>query len=323
MNARRTERKREKKETPKVVNTQKKKKNGVKPEGDFVTTEDVGKIVEAAVGPILKRIDHVLQAQGQRNDAVKGGSAKRTKAEIMEINEQFLNDAQTINARNRVGARVFPKHIKTLKGSYLQENLRPNTDKKTAMKVVNDVIRNETDSEVMKEFQQRMDKMKIRCGLLATRNKAGGSILRPSETDAWEDHKNFLDKSGITKILTNVNITTDFVPEGWSTELLQYYYEKLEVGGSFMSFPMPRSPYTRPIMGRPTAKRRTTPTASTRGGNNEKTASDPANNIVTFEAEKMAVRIDLHDDFVEDTDDLDDVIDDLMMIHIPEAMVGS
>ena len=102
-------------------------------------------------------------------------------------------------------------------------------------------------------------------------------------------------------------------------ELLGYYYAMLQLGSAFSTFPMPHNPFTYPIIGRPRAYRRTTPTSSARGASNEKKASDPRTNRITFDAEKIITRTDLHDDLVEDSVDM--LLDDLMRVHIPEAMV--
>ena len=185
-----------------------------------------------------------------------------------------------------------------------------------AQSVVENVLSSDTNSEVIKEWQILTDKMKIRCALLTPR---GSNPISAKQTAAWAEYEEFLQKSGIEKVLNLGNIATDFVPQGWSMELLSYYYAALQIGSVFETFPMPHSPYTYPIIGEVDVFYRVDPSASARGtAANELTADDPEDGQTTFTARKITARLDLSDDLVEDSVNM--LLDSIMQIHIPNAM---
>lgn len=301
---------------PELKSVKKKKKEKQTQSGDgnqYVTASEVNAIVT----PLVKRIETLTDTIRAREESLKG--SPKSKSELIAINKRQHDDAKAVHERNRSN-RVIPLVGGSEKydEGYLFKRIVPGMPRKDAEKEIQKVLSSPTDSEVIKEWQRRMDRMKVLCVLL-TKPGPGQKTVTPRDTYAWAEHEAFLEKTGISKVLTTGSIATDFVPEGWSMELLSYYYEKLELGAAFDTFPMPHNPFIYPIIGRPTAKRRTVPTSSARGGANEKEATDPANGQITFNAEKITARIDLHDDLVEDAVEM--LLDDLMQRHIPDAMV--
>ena len=82
---------------------------------------------------------------------------------------------------------------------------------------------------------------------------------------------------------------------------------------------MPQNPFHWDILGRPAVYRRAEPTASARGtAANEVTAATPPQGVVTFDAEVLTVRVDLTEEFTEDT--IDTYYDTLSREVIPEAL---
>ena len=176
---------------------------------DLVTMEQL----DAKLTPWMTKINTVIGTMAARQQLM-GGSTKRTDAETMEINEQQITDAQNVNKRN---AGKIPMVVGTEKydENYLFRNIRPGMSKKETLDEIQKVLSNPTDSEITKEFQFRMDRMKIRCVLMS---KPGQPAVTPKQTEAWAEHEAFLNKTGIAKVLSTGSVETDlFLKAGqWS-----------------------------------------------------------------------------------------------------------
>ena len=273
------------------------------------STHDVGNLITKEMTPMFKEIRNLVDSLQERQEAIKG--SEKSESDLVEINQKHISTVNSQQAKQKV-----PVFAEAKSQDYLVKGIRQGMSAIESQAVVEDVLSSPTDSDVIKEWQTRMDKMKIRCAILTPR---GHNMISPRATKAWSEHEDFLTRTGIDKVLRLGNVATDFVPHGWSMELLAYYYAALQVGSIFDTFPMPYSPFTYPIIGEPEVYYRPEPTASNRGNdNNEIVADDPDTGQITFTARKITARIDLYDDLVEDAVDM--MLDDLMRVHIPMAM---
>ena len=243
-------------------------------------------------------------------ESLKG--SEKTPAQKQEMVSKQLADATEINERPSRSIPVFGENTVKIGDDFLIKGITPLTPRIEAEKTFYEALKSDTDSEAMIELQTRCDRMKMKCELLDK---------QPHELREYAGFQTFLEKTGfgdVVKVITT-STTTDFVPEGWSNEVQKYYYLALKVAMLFNEFTMPNNPFRWDILGRPTAHRRTEPTATNRGVTaNEITASNPVQGVVTFDAEVITVRVDLTQEFTEDA--VDTYYDTLSQEMIPEAM---
>ena len=108
----------------------------------------------------------------------------------------------------------------------------------------------------------------------------------------------------------------NYIPDGWSMDTLQYYYQALRVVSAFEEFPMTRRTETFPIIGRPEAQYQTARGPKRGDETDEFSSTDPDEGVTTFTARTIHVRVDLEDEYVDDTAN---VLDTLLRL-IPNAM---
>ena len=87
-----------------------------------------------------------------------------------------------------------------------------------------------------------------------------------------------------------------------------YYYQALKLGSAFEEFPMTASPENFPLIGRPVAHHHTRAASGRGTAANEFTASDPTEGVTTFTARTLSVRVDLEEEYVEDSADTLDTV---------------
>ena len=286
-------------------------------DGDFATKDEVAELsksVDELTEQITSVVDSnrtVVDTMADLQKALKG--SEKTPAERQEITERQLQEARSINTRNKRIIPVWGGNVEKVDANYLFKGVKEDTPPKVAKEIVTKVLTSPTDSETIKEFQRLSDRVKVASGLLEFNR---GDVTR---TKWYKEYQQFLEDTEISKILTIANATDNFIPEGWSMEILTRFYQELEVATAFMDFDMPQSPFTWPLMGRGQAKRRTRATASARGtAANEYPENSSDTNKVTFEAETLSVRQDLEEEFVEDSADM--LMNLLTDIIIPETM---
>ena len=243
---------------------------------------------------------------------VSSMSGARTPAQKQFIAEQHIEAVQDFKNR----ARVIPAHNSTfgskVSSDFLTKHVRVDMEVDDARDNFYKALKAPTDDGNLQEFQYRSDRIKLKCQMLGK---------RPSELKEYREWQSFLEKTGYDEIvkLVTTSTTTDFVPEGWSNQIQKYYYLALKVAPLFNEFTMPHNPFRWDILGRPTAHRRAEPSTNQRGtAGDEITASNPAQGVVTFEAEVLTVRVDLTEEFVEDT--VDTYFDVLSQEILPEAL---
>ena len=243
-------------------------------------------------------------------ESIKG--SEKTYGQRREIIERHIADATTITDRPNRAIPVIGEHTSKIGADFLTKGITPDMPHEEANKVFYAALKSPTDDEKLLELQTRCDRIKMKCEMLDK---------PPRGLKEYKGFQAFLEKSGFEDVIKIIgtSTTTNFVPEGWSNEVQKYYYLGLKVAALFREFTMPQNPFRWDILGRPTAHRRAQPTASERGVvANEITASDPVQGVVTFEAEVLTVRVDLTEEFAEDT--IDTYYDTLSREIIPEAM---
>ena len=275
--------------------------------GDFATKSEVTE-VKQGIDVLSGEIKTVGESVTALLESIKG--SEKTPAQQQEMTEKQLADAQEINKRPNRAVPVFGEHTTKIGEDFLIKGITPLTPRDEAQKTFYTALKSPTDDGNMIEFQTRCDRMKMKCDLL---KKA------PHQLREFQGFQEFLEKTGfdnVVKVITT-STTSDFVPEGWSNEVQKYYYLALKVAALFNEFPMPQNPFRWDILGRPAAKRRAEPTASARG-TNEVDAENPIQQVVTFDAEVLTVRVDLTEEFTEDA--IDTYYDTLSREVIPEAL---
>jgi hypothetical protein len=269
---------------------------------------DDAAVTQKEFGLLVKEVETITESIGQLVQAL--GGSEKTPAQSEEITERQLADATKINERNARKSRVIPIFGADAGGGedLLFKGVHEGMTKKEAKSVINQVIASKPDSDLVREFQKRSDRIKMRCDILGK---------RPEELQMWDEHEAWLEKTGIDKVLNISGAATDFIPEGWSMETRLYYYQALKLGSAFEEFPMTASPENFPLIGRPTAHHHSR-AASNRGvAANEYVASDPTEGVTTFTARTLSVRVDLEEEYVEDSAD---TLDTVLEQALPHAM---
>ena len=269
-----------------------------KPGDEFVTHADL----DAKIDPIANQITEVYQTIVGYHESMKG--APKTAAESQEKAERQLADAQKLS-RKKAKTKIFG--APTLGADALFKDVTPGMSRKDARDKIQNVISSETDNATIKEFHHRVDRIKLECHLLDK---------KPFQLEAYDEYEAWLEKTGIDKVLNIAGSPASYIPDGWSMNTLQYYYQALRVASAFEEFPMTRRRETFPIIGRPEAQYQ--PTRGPKRGNetDEFSATDPDEGVTMFTARTLHVRVDLEDEYVEDSAN---VLDTLLKL-IPNAM---
>ena len=267
--------------------------------------------VQRGVDALTGKIETVSESVNALVESLKG--ANKTGGERREIIQRQLADATTITDRPNRAIPVVGEHTTKVGADFLIKGITPDMPREEANKTFYKALKSPTDSEAMIELQTRCDRMKMKCNLLKK---------QPHQLLEYEGFESFLEKTGFEDVIHKIvgtGTTTNFVPEGWSNEVQKYYYLELKVAALFREFTMPQNPFHWDILGRPAVYRRAEPTASARGtAANEVTAATPPQGVVTFDAEVLTVRVDLTEEFTEDT--IDTYYDTLSREVIPEAL---
>jgi len=127
----------------------------------------------------------------------------------------------------------------------------------------------------------------------------------PRELEYWDSYpkhlmgltagktpREFMEKSNLGKALATVTGSSgaDWVPEGWSDEMLTDYEQALLVAETFQSFDMPQDPYNFPFMdgGDITVYLRGEPVDNEAS---KITASEPSDDNIQFSTKELAARV--------------------------------
>ena len=285
-----------------------------------VSREEIDELVESVdkiseqITVVTNSTREVVDTMADLQKSLKG--SEKTPAQRQEITERQLSEAQAINKRNKRIIPIWGGELESVDANYLFKGITEKTPPDEVEEVLTKVLCSPTDSALIKDFQRHCDRVKIARDMLDNSQVSSGDYKK---TKWYREYQQFLENSGIDKILTVGNATTDFIPEGWSMEILSRFYQELEVASAFMEFELPHSPFNWPLMGRGKARRRVRPTASARGvAANEYPEDSSDTNKVTFESETLSVRQDLEEEFVEDSPDM--LMNLLTDVIIPETM---
>ena len=259
--------------------------NGTVNPGTFVTQEEFNTFKEQQI-VIAKTLETVEQTMATLNEVL--GVEGKTDAENQEAVGKQLADAKMINQRNKVGFQ----HTETFDSNILFKGITEDTPEDVAMGIVYKTFTSATDSDTIRQWQRKLTEIKILSECLDK---------RPEELASWKAYEIFLEQTGIDKIINLAGAPTNFIPEGWSNELLQYFYQELEVAALFREFPMPQNPFDWKLLGRSKAVRymeRTT--ANAVRGTGDPTYKDPKQGNIRFDAKVMMVPNLITEEFRED-----------------------
>lgn len=231
------------------------------------------------------RVDTIEKTMAQLEQTLK---TVTTKSERITAIEKQLTDAKAINAQNKGVIPIMGEEV--FDSNYLFKGITENTPKDVALTIINKTYQSPTDDEVIQEWQRQLATIKILSECLDR---------HPTGLDAWAGYEKFIGDTGIAKIINTSGAPTNYIPEGWSNEILQYYYQELEVAALFSEFPMPQNPYDWKLLGRAKAVRHMEKTSAVRG-TDDPTYQDPAQGNVRFEAKVMMVPSLITEEFTED-----------------------
>ena len=215
----------------------------------------------------------------------------KTNGERMESAEKQLADATRINEEKKSLARNMPIFgVESVGADLLFKEITPSTPQPIAKAIIEKVIGSPTQSEVIKEFQERSDKIKILCGYLGK---------QPHQLNMYKEYESWCEKTGLGKVLSVVDSPANWIASGWSPEMLTYYQQELMIASLFGTpFEMPNDPFrydfigtgfTTYLRGEPT----TDPASKYR-------SSQHVQDVITFTTKEIAGRIVLTRKLTED-----------------------
>lgn len=272
---------------------------------DVVTHDDLNEAIDTAISPLYTKVDDMTKAIVAFQESFKG--SPKTEAQVKEMGEKHLIDVKEIQGSKKK-APIWTTENK-IQEDFVLKGFDERMPRKEVQEKLKDVITSPTDSETLIEYQKLCDRIKLNCELLDK---------KPHQLEMYPEYEAFLEKTGIGKVLDLASAATDFIPEGWSMQTMSRYYQQLKVAATFGEpYPMNNGIVHYPIMGRPTA-RHSSRAASNRGTDtNEYRASDPDEGVVTFTARTLSVRVDLIDEYNEDSANVQKLLLDEL---IPDAM---
>lgn len=169
-------------------------------DGDFATKDEVAELsksVDELTEQITSVVDSnrtVVDTMADLQKALKG--SEKTPAERQEITERQLQEARSINTRNKRIIPVWGGNVEKVDANYLFKGVKEDTPPKVAKEIVTKVLTSPTDSETIKEFQRLSDRVKVASGLLEFNR---GDVTR---TKWYKEYQQFLEDTEISKILT-------------------------------------------------------------------------------------------------------------------------
>ena len=266
--------------------------------GEGFVTHDA---LDAKLDPLANQITQVFDTVKAFHESMKG--APKTDAEAEEKANRQLGDAQKINNKKKMPIFAAP----TLDSDVLFKEVTPGMARKDARDKIQAVISSPTDNATIKEYQHKSDRVKLECHLLGK---------KPFQLESYDEYEAWLEKTGIDKALNIAGSPANYIPEGWSMQTMQYYYQALRVASAFDEHPMTHRVETYPIVGRPEAQYQTTRGPKRGNETDEFSATDPDEGVTMFTARTLHVRVNLEEEYVEDSAN---VLDTLLML-IPNAM---
>ena len=267
---------------------------------EFVSKKDL----EAVVLEIKNSFTEVIETMAALETSK---SPADTPAESREKVGKQLADAKRVNQR----AKVEIETEEPLGSDFLFKGLTDSTPKDVGLKIIDKTYSAPTKSEVISDWQHHLTVVKVLSECLK---------VKPQDLAYWKTYETFLEQSGIgEKIVSVAAATTNYIPEGWSTELTHAFYQELEVAMIFPEFTMPQNPFDHKIVGRAKAVLRTeTTTANAVRGTGDPTYANPVQGNVRYEAKVLLVPILITEEFNEDM--LMSYMDELVGVEIPGAM---
>ena len=261
--------------------------------------------IDPALGPTVQvrvgEITDLGKSMLELTQAVKLLSGEyKTIAERQEITERQMLNAQRIT-RDHARANPIPIMHTTPGGQtviaekvaadFIFKEINDYTPPQVVKALLEKAIGSPTDDEFIHELQEWGDKIKIYAGLTGKELWQCPSI--------WNQYEQFCEKSGLSKVLSIVGSPTNWVPEGWSAEMLTFYQQILLIGGQFMpSIELPQDPFHWPFLD-------TGITMYIRGESTSDPASKirsstPGQNVITFSTVELAGRVRMTRKLTED-----------------------
>lgn len=258
------------------------------------------------------QVDAISKSIAALNDIIKGNAGKlKTHGEkLLAVENQLADALEIINSfkKERKAVPIFGADDPSIAREWLFKDLKEGMPQKKAVEIVYKALATPfKEDECMKEWQEYMDKFKLYKGYFGK---------DPVDTPIFGEYEIFLEKSGLKDALSVAGSPANFIPEGWSSEILQYYQQELMVATLFDDFEMPQNPFYWKILGTGfSVKLHGEPTQDP---SSKITSTKHAQTPITFNAKTLAGRILFSDDLEED--ELPAYVPTLRDELIPRAM---
>lgn len=152
---------------------------------------------------------------------------------------------------------------------------------------IDTILKSASKNDQIVEFQKRSDDVLLLSSILK---------CKPEETKLFKSFKSHVEGSELAKAMSTTGAATglEWVPTGYSTQLMDVIERERLLAAHFQSFQMPDKIYEWPIS---TGRATTYKIAE----GNSITASTKATAKTTFTAAKMAARVEINDELTEDS----------------------
>lgn len=261
---------------------------------------------------LVEPLKTVEQTMAALNDAIRGIAGQmKTQAEKMEAVEKQLADAQQINEDKKLSSPMgkipILGGVESVESDLIFKEINDHTPPEVAKAVINKAIGSPSDDQRIIELQEWSDKIKILCG---NTNKM------PFQLKCWPEYEKWLTKTGLGKAMSVADSPANWIPEGWSAELLTFYQQELMIASLFEMMEMPTDPFRWDFLGTGFTiyirdEPITDPASRIR-------ASDHSQDVITFTTSELAGRIVLSRKLTEDA--LAAYVPTLRTNLIPRAM---
>lgn len=190
---------------------------------------------------IVKAIDEKLATMDKNQSSERIEAIENQIADIQKVLEESKKQKVThFNGEEAWGVKDVSSIPEGLTAKQIHHNV---------------LIKSPGQSEIIKGFQTINDDVMILSGLL----KGFGSGKTIEQLDYWKtpskelggySPNDFIEKTGLGKALSSVsgNSGANWVPQGWSSEMLHDYENDLMLHDVFQSFDMPQDPYNYPFI---------------------------------------------------------------------------
>lgn len=236
-----------------------------------------------SVEQTIKAIDEKLEKMDKSVSSEKIEAIEKQIVDIQRILEENKKDKSThFNGDEAWGT----KDVKNIPEGLTTKELHQNV-----------IAKSPGGSEIIKGFQMINDDVLILRGVLS----GFGSPLQVDQLDYWKRPNKelgghtpteFIEKTGLGKALSSVSGSSgaNWVPQGWSSEMLHDYENDLMLHDVFQSFDMPNDPFNYPFIDGAGIQSYIR-SESTSDEPSKYRSSEPTDDNIQFSTKEFAVRV--------------------------------